>query len=592
MTSVEKKKREISDKISCGENLQENARRQRLLNEDLRENILNLCKRIAGSRHIVAACFYGPRVCGYAEGESDIHLLLVLANYPSRLRGYRKPLNGLDVFILAVDQGAFEKDVQTGLLGEFAAEKVVVPYEPLFNREYLSSNEILLKRRIIWELLENIVLGFPESSHELIIRPEYFLYETIVQRSKLFPPLTFRFLNMLRTDVKERNVKRIMHGLFQALNELAEEKWIAFHSGHVRITQKFIQKIRRRKIRIPSFLRSVQRAALFHILSVLPKMMNLLQQEEEIFMETHWGVENENLTLQLEDPKKYLFMPTPLGPAPLSDETTIEEFVRQNVPSGDMATIQITEMGGVLNTAYQLSFRRDHEEHKIVVKKFKDWLGIKWFPLALWALGTKSFAVLGQSRLEREYALSKFLHSHGWPAPQVLYVSLKEKLIFKEFIEGENLSKIIQHLMTDTEKLADESALVRTVGKIIAKAHGLGVALGDCKPENILVAKDWSPYFVDLEQASRDGNQAWDIAEFLYYSGHYVSPITPADAAEHVAREFISGYLEAGGKKETVKQAGSPRYTKVFSIFTPPHVILAMSNICKKMGETPNAKLK
>jgi hypothetical protein len=90
---------------------------------------------------------------------------------------------------------------------------------------------------------------------------------------------------------------------------------------------------------------------------------------------------------------------------------------------------------------------------------------------------------------------------------------------------------------------------------------------------------------VDLEQASRDGNQAWDVAEFLYYSGHYASPISPADSAELIATEFIKGYLETGGKKKAVKKAGSPRYTKVFSIFTPPHIILAISNICRKMGD-------
>jgi len=556
----------------------------RLLNNGLKENASSLCKGIAESRRIVAACFYGPWVCGYADDKSDVYLLLVLANYRPRLRGYRKPLNGTNAFISAVDQGAFERDVEAGWLGEFAADKVMVPYEPLFNEKYLSRQEVLLKRRIIWELLENIVLGFPESSHELTIKPEYFLYETIMQRSKLFPPVTFRFLNMLRNDVEKRNVKRMMLGFSEALKELAEEKWISRHDEHVKITRKFIRAIRSKRIRVPSFLRSVQRAAFLHVFSVLPKMMGPLKREEEIFLKTHREFRNEDLTFQLENPKKYLFMPTPLGPVPLSDETTIEDYVRKNVPSGENANIQISEMGGVLNAAYLLSFRRNHEENKIVVKKFKDWLGFKWFPLALWALGTKSFAVLGQSRLEREYALSQFLYSQGWPVPRVLYISLKERLIFKEYVEGENLSKIIQRLLTSKEMMREEIKLIRTVGKRIAEAHRLGVALGDCKPENVIIASDGAPYFVDLEQASRDGNQAWDIAEFLYYSGHYVSPIAPADAAVLIAKEFIEGYLEAEGKKETVKKAGSARYTKVFSIFTPPHVIVAISNLCKKMG--------
>ena len=555
-----------------------------LLSEELKKATFNLCKQITASRKLVAACLYGPPICGYANKKSDVNVLLVISGFRPTLKSYYKSLNDIDALILTVEQNAFEKDIKAGWLGEFVADKIMVPYESLFNEEYLQHQDVLLKRRIIWELLENIVLGFPESSHELIVKPEYFLYESILRRSKLFPPVTFRFLNMLRNDVKERNVKQMMHGFSEALNELAEEKWIKITDDRVKITRKFIHAIRSKRIRVPSFLRSVQRAAFFHVFSVLPKMMSPLQREEEIFMETHREFRNEDLTLELEDPKRYLFMPTPLGPVPLSDETTIEEFVRKNVPSGEMASIQISEMGGVLNMAYLLSFRRNNEEHKIVVKKFKDWLGFKWFPLALWALGTKSFAVLGQSRLEREYALSQFLHSQSWPVPRVLYISLKERLIFKEFVEGENLSKIIRRHLTSKEKATEETALIRTVGRRIAEAHRLGVALGDCKPENVIVTKDGTPYFVDLEQASRDGNQAWDVAEFLYYSGHYVSPIAPADAAELIAKEFIKGYLEAEGKKETIKKAGSARYTKVFSIFTPPHVILAISNLCKKMG--------
>jgi len=218
----------------------------------------------------------------------------------------------------------------------------------------------------------------------------------------------------------------------------------------------------------------------------------------------------------------------------------------------------------------------------VVVKKFKDWYGFKWFPLALWTLGTKSFAVLGRSRLEREYSVNQFLHSQGFPVPRILYVSLQQSLVFEEFIEGKSLTEIIKHIISSEEKSIAEVALVREVGRKIAEAHGLGVSLGDCKPENIIVKKDGKTCFVDLEQATRNGNQAWDVAEFLYYSGHYVSPISTADAAVTIAKEFIGGYLEAGGKQETVKKAGSARYTKVFSIFTPPQVLLAVSNICKR----------
>jgi len=247
--------------------------------------------------------------------------------------------------------------------------------------------------------------------------------------------------------------------------------------------------------------------------------------------------------------------------------------------------MKIERMGGVLNDVYLLTLRRNHEEKRIVVKKFRDWSSFKWFPLALWALSTKTFAVFGQSRLEREYATNQFLHSQGFPVPKILYISPQERLIFEDFVEGEKMVETIQRIISSKEKAVKEVALVKDVGRKIAEAHRLGVSLGDCKPENFIVTKDGKTFFVDLEQATRDGNQAWDVAEFLYYSGHYVFPLSSAKAASTIAKNFIEGYLEAGGRKETVKKAGSARYVKVFSVFTPPHVIVAISDLCQKMGK-------
>jgi tRNA A-37 threonylcarbamoyl transferase component Bud32 len=555
-----------------------------IFSENLRKNVIDNCTRIASSHEsqIISACFYGPWACGYADEKSDVHVLLVLGNYRPKLRSYLKPLNGNNAFILAVNQRAFEGDVEQGRLGEFVAEKITFPYEPLINKEYLRRQEVRAKKRVVWELLENIVLGFPELSHELRIQAEYFMYETMKRRAQLFLPITHSFLNMLRKDVKRKNVESMMRGYLEALNELAKEKQVTFSNGYIKITNNLIDTVRSRKLRLPLFLKSFQRAALNHILNVLPKMRRPIAQDEDIFIKTHQGVKAEELTFQLEDPKKYLLIPTPLGFATLSDKTSIEDFVRKVVPGGEILDIKIEEIGGVLNSVYLLTFKRNHEKQKVVVKKFKDWYGFKWFPLALWTLGTKSFAVLGRSRLEREYSVNQFLYSQGFPVPRILYVSPQQSLVFKEFIEGKRLTEIIKRVISSKEKSIAEVALVREVGRKIAEAHRLGVSLGDCKPENIIVTKDGKTCFVDLEQATRNGNQAWDVAEFLYYSGHYVSPISTADAAATIAKEFIGGYLEAGGKQETVKKAGFARYTKVFSIFTPPQVLLAVSNICKR----------
>lgn len=550
----------------------------------IKEIILEVCKGIAGSRRVLAVCSHGPRACGYADAESDVHVLLLLSGYGEGFRYHVKSLKAFDIFTLAVDRRIFERDVGNGWLGQFVAEKVMFPYEPLINEEYLRRQEVRAKRRIIWELLENLVLEFPELSQELLIKAEYFMYETIRRRAKLFPPITYSFLNTFRKDLRRRNIDTIMKGYFEAIDQLAEENWIIFSDGYVKVTQNLINAVRSHKIRIPPVLKDLQRTMLLHILNVFPKITNLFVQDQKTYKESHRRVEAEQLALRLEDPEKYLLMPMPHGLIPLSDRTTVEVFAERMMSKRDISDMKVEEIGGVLNTVYVLTLRENGKEQKIVVKKFEDWFGFKWFPLALWTLGTKTFAMLGRSRLEKEYAINQFLRSHGLAVPKIFHVSTKEGLIFEEFVEGESLVGIIKQIILSGEK-ASEVAFVREVGRKIAETHKLGVSLGDCKPENIIVAKDGRIFFVDLEQASRDGNHTWDIAEFLYYSGHYASPISPADSAELIAREFIEGYLEAGGENTTVKKAGSPRYTKVFSIFTPPHVILAISNVCKKMDD-------
>jgi tRNA A-37 threonylcarbamoyl transferase component Bud32 len=126
--------------------------------------------------------------------------------------------------------------------------------------------------------------------------------------------------------------------------------------------------------------------------------------------------------------------------------------------------------------------------------------------------------------------------------------------------------------------------LIKKVGKLFAEVHASGVALGDTKPENILVDKEGELYLTDLEQAGRNGDRTWDIAEFLYYSGHDVSPFADTHRLEIIAKTFITGYLQAGGNAKTVKNAGNAKYTKVFSVFTFPHIMLILSNVCRKAG--------
>jgi hypothetical protein len=84
---------------------------------------------------------------------------------------------------------------------------------------------------------------------------------------------------------------------------------------------------------------------------------------------------------------------------------------------------------------------------------------------------------------------------------------------------------------------------------------------------------------VDLEQAERGGDQAWDLAELLYYSGRYAL-LSSIEMTKAVTKAFIEGYLEAGGKIVNVRKVKSPKYIKVFSFFASPHILYVISNVC------------
>ncbi|UCH31221.1 MAG: hypothetical protein JSV05_06885 [Candidatus Bathyarchaeota archaeon] len=563
----------------------------RLASKNLREeHILNLCKKMLQSKEIFSACYYGPKVYGKQYKKTDINALLIMQNPPSKIRNFNQQIAGINLNVLVVDKKVFEADVNHGEFGEFAAEIVAFPYAGLINISYLEKMEVELKKRFIQELLENTILQYPELSLELLIQPEYFMYEVIRKKMRFFPPSRYYFIDIFTTPTRTRNIKAMMNGYSKALQELEKENFITLSNGFVKINSNFIENTKRKKSRLAQIskaLVAVQKALLPYIRGVSSRIVTTFLLDQRFYTKEINRKAERDFLKQLEETERFLLVPTPLGPIPLSDETNIEEFIRKTVPGTKALRITIKEMGGVLNSVFLLEFQNKNRTKRVIVKRFEDWLGFKWFPLALWTLGTKSFAVSGASRLEREYSINQFLRKHGFLVPSIIYVSLKERLLFTEFVEGDKLTEIIREIISLSPKHPQKknTEIIKAAGRAIAKAHLLGVTFGDCKPENILITKDNDLCFLDLEQAARNGNESWDIAEFLYYSGHYIFPIHSEEAARIITSSFIEGYLEAGGKKEIIKEVASAKYTKVFSIFTLPHIILLIADICKRVGE-------
>ena len=550
-----------------------------LLEQNLKASIQNLCMR-RFSDEIVAASAQ-PVFVGMDGTKGRIDVTVILRSSTRKLSYKRETLNDRIVSIIVADHRAFEMDVESDWLGGLLTESLLFPYEPLINEALLRHYEIKLKMRMISEIIDNLILEYPKLSREILIKPEYFMWETIARKISLYPPSICRLLDPKRGIISREIQELVMSGFLKALERLERDHVISISNGYVKISECYIESLKGWRMRIPGLLRNVRDAILRHGIEFFPKMMSSLLEDYIAF--ANQSITEGRFPFEIEDTKSFLFIPTSAGLVSLSEKRRISGFI-DSLFAGKSSTVRVERLGGVLNSVYLITVMENGELKRRVAKVFKSWYNLKWLPIALWALGSKEFAVLGKTRLEREYSINKLLSSNGIAVPRILHISPSEGILIQEYIEGESLTRIIKRICTsggDDERLY---SIISMVGEEIARIHSLNISLGDCKPENIRLAEDGRIFFLDLEQAERGGDQAWDIAEFLYYSGHYAF-LSPLKVPRRITESFIDGYLRGGGKAENIKRVKSPRYIKAFSFFTPPHIIYVIANTCMRKAE-------
>ena len=553
-------------------------------NGELTNQILEFCRHVAGSSKVVAVALVDNYSVKTSNERTTREVMLVIHNFQPRLMRYLQTVNNKPIFIFAVDQWIFERDAEKGFLGEAIASKLIFPYLPLQGKEYLYEKESALKKRLILELLENLVINFPEMAPNIQIKPQYFMYEVFSSRIRIFPLLAYDLVNL--TSCLLQNEAQALSSYNEALKQVEAEHKISLSNGYVTISEEFIKQCQNPRLKMINLSKNAPRTLFTSIFGVLPQLMNIVSQNTEAFLRTqkiNW-LRQPDPSCTFIDPQKYVFFPTSEGLVSLADKVDVKAYVSKMLLQGQNANIEVEHVGGMLNDVYLINAHGDSGETKVLAKRFKDWSGFKWFPLTLWSFGARSFVVSGQARLAKECAISGFLHSEGFNVPKILHVSNAERIIFMEYIDGESLSAAIKRFSTAADQAVAEDVLnkVGKVGEILAQVHSRNVSLGDTKPDNVLIKPSGQIYLIDFEQAAKNGDKAWDIAVFLYYCGHYLQPFYSNLKAGAIAKAFIGGYLKGAGDVEDVRKAGSSKYTRVFSIFTMPPTIRAISDVCKK----------
>ena len=523
--------------------------------------------------NLVALAYTEP----YLSDKGCLNALTVSDRLDRGVQRLRRTFEGLEVELLVVDRELFESDVRDSTLFEVAAGRLLFPYIALVGEDYLTHWDGLYKQRKIRESLTTLALEHPELLSELLIDPRYFVHDGLLKLTHILPQAS----ELLQSLDDEGS--KLMEGYVGAIRELERAGTIHFKGDFIAVDKCFIDSVLSRGISISDQLVQVQRQLHGLIKLGLSGVVDLIWSLPRFSIEDLVSTALGSTVL----PKSHRFLnfPTTTGLAPLSESTNIHEMLAKLESPSLVGRAKLQRLGGVLNEVYLLTYTVDRKKRRAIVKRYPNWVSLKWAPIALWTLGTQNFAVLGKSRMERECATNSLLRRSEIQVPWIFHTSFKDRLLLREYVEGEILVDIVRAAIRRGGPHVKEKGLLKRAGKTVADVHGAGVTLGDCKPENFIVKKSGDLVIIDLEQGARGGNETWDLAEFLYFSGHYAGPLDPLGGVAETTRCFIEGYVDGGGSRRLVAEASRLRYTKVFTPITMPQVIYTISKICRREGE-------
>ncbi|MCZ2845370.1 MAG: hypothetical protein O2U61_02570 [Candidatus Bathyarchaeota archaeon] len=535
------------------------------------QQILALCNEIRNDYSLIGACIYGSKVYGCGDVNSPYDCLLILQDYERGIRyNYRKLGKESDISFLIVDRELFEIDVNNGKVGDFLSNRILTPYIVTMNSNYFAEKELLFKKRIIKEELENLIIEYGELSRSLLIKPEYFATARMVKRAKVFPPLGYSYSKLLNDSIA---MKSIVKSFNEAIEGMAKEGFITIDDQNILPSNHFINNIisKRTLKKVVNILEQSKASLYSYLMHGKAGLVDLDTISKELTFRTRKDLSKIIRKKHMKDPRDYLHLRVSNGTVCLNDKSSITEILKRMKPN---ANIEITPLTGVLNEVYLVKV----DDEKIVAKKFTDWHSLKWFVLNIFALGTKTFYLSGKNRLQNEISTNIFLTDNKISVPSILHVSLPRGIVFRQFIEGSIITNIVKENINSEDLPKPSKECFYQLGKFFANIHDLGIELGDTKPENFIMDDDGQIFALDLEQSKRNGDASWDIAEFLYYSGHYA--ILPKKGLKKMMHSFIDGYLEIGDYS-ILKKAANLSYIKVFSFWTSPQVMFTISEILR-----------
>ncbi len=529
-----------------------------------RNELLKIVEKLAGKHTIEACCAYGSKVAGYARSDSDYDLLLVLKNYDHIIK-YLYDKNELDVSVLIVDSRSLVKDADKASLGEFVIGRLLHPYEPLINTDYLIEIEKRYKKRVILEELRELA-ATDALYTELLIPLSYFLYSKLQKRAKIYPHAVYSYVRTYSDEYGKKNLEKSVKGFILALQELEREGYIQIDNGFIKILDKKItfKHGTDTSLKMSNMMRGVF-SWLVHTYAGRRTLV-FVKQEAKAKLKRRKTVGN--IPREMENPRSMLQLEEGMrieGEKWLKELATKLGFTDYSVNRKKL---------GDLNAATVLYTISENERtEKLVVKQFASVMALKWTALNVWAVGVKKFDADPLSRLRREYRAMRYLRNIGVHTPDIIAFVPDKKLLVTRYIEGAKLSDIIDSVLLGK---SDDTSTITRWGQVLQILHAKGHTVMDTKASNMLLCDD-KLYFTDLEQFTFDDDKAWDIACFVYYSMKFTSN---EEGARKIVKAFLDGYMQ-NGNVSIVKKALNKKYVSPFYPALVLGIITAVRNEMK-----------
>ena len=532
--------------------------------EEPSEKVLRLLKRSKDEKVVAKTIFDARR----ESGKGWIWLTTVVQDYPRLVSYVFERDFTSNISSITVDKKLFEADIKNAFLGELAAERLILPYKPLDGSSYMKEKELYFKKKIISESVRNLILEFSELSKELRIKPEYFPLDYIDRRSKIYKPSKILYENISKPESKSLFLSAISRGFDPAIEQLVADGILFVGNETIRISDAFIEKNLEKERLNPAFIDVLGKSARAVLVDGFARVNSPLQNLKEFYSKFETAPLREEI--RVPDPRKYLSFNVQLKITDIAVEKTVQLLLNSFKPWWKPSSpIKIKKIGEILNTVFLVEVDSADTPKKMIVKSFDNWVGLKWFPLSLWTIGLRKFSKIGRKRLANEYFMNIDLKKHNFWVPEIYCLDWDRGLLLEEYVEGINIDSVVRRITRTCRATSKEEEIMERVGSLLGNLHRQGFMLGDCKPENMILSRDDHLFIVDLEQASKVTDPAWDIAVFLYFAGRYA---IKKQGIKIITKDFIKGYINFAPYDNVLKATRIP-YPNFFTPITSLYII-------------------